>query len=283
MKKKHFNLHTHCHYCDGSSEPEEYIREAIRLGFGTLGFSSHAPVPFENRFAIQSEDQLKKYAYEIRFLKQKYAGKIEILLGLEADFIPGITRDFGYLKEFAGLDYIIGGIHLIKNPEKENLWFTDGPKQESYDQGLQAIFDNDIKLAVKTYWQQVRLMIETQKPDIIAHLDKIKMHNKNRFFTEDEAWYQEELDATLDLIARSGQVVEVNTRGIYKGRSDELFPGIDALKKIRSLHIPITLSSDAHKSEELNLYFEETKEILRKTGFEKLRLLTGKGWEEVDL
>jgi len=283
MKKKHFNLHTHCHYCDGSSEPEEYIREAIRLGFDTLGFSSHAPVPFENRFAIQSEDQLKKYADEIRFLKQKYAGKIEIYLGIEADFIPWMTTDFSYLKKFAGLDYVIGGIHLIKNPEMENLWFTDGPKQETYDQGLQAIFDNDIKLAVKTYWQQMRQMIETQQPDIIAHLDKIKMHNKNRFFTEDEAWYQEELDVTLDLIARSGQVVEVNTRGIYKGRSEELFPGIDALKKIHLLNIPITLSSDAHKSEELNLYFEETKEILRKIGFGKLRLLTANGWDNVDI
>lgn len=283
MNKKIFNLHTHCHYCDGSSEPEAYILEAIRLGFDTLGFSSHAPVPFENRFAIQSEDQLKKYADEIRFLKQKYAGKIEILLGLEADFIPGMTRDFRYLKEFAGLDYVIGGIHLIKNPEKENLWFTDGPRQESYDQGLRAIFDNDIKHAVKTYWQQMREMIEIQQPDLIAHLDKIKMHNKNRFFTEDELWYQQELENTLEIIARSGQVVEVNTRGIYKGRSDELFPGIDALKKIHALNIPITLSSDAHKSEELNLYFEETTEILRKIGFKKLRILTGKGWDDVDL
>jgi len=283
MNKKTFNLHTHCHFCDGSSEPEAYILEAIRLGFDTLGFSSHAPVPFENRFAIQSEDMLMKYADEIRSLKQKYAGKIEILLGMEADFIPGMTLDFGNLKEFARLDYVIGGIHLIKNPEMENLWFTDGPKQETYDQGLRNIFNNDIKLAVKTYWQQMREMIETQQPDIIAHLDKIKMHNKNRFFTEEEPWYQEELENTLELISRSGQVVEVNTRGIYKGRSEELFPGIDALKKIHSLRIPITLSSDAHKSGEINLCFDETKEILRKIGFSKLRLLTSNGQEDVDL
>jgi len=78
-------------------------------------------------------------------------------------------------------------------------------------------------------------------------------------------------------------VVEVNTRGIYKGRSEELFPGIDALKKIHSLRIPITLSSDAHKSGEINLCFDETKEILRKIGFSKLRLLTSNGQEDVDL
>ncbi len=283
MKKTLFNLHTHCHYCDGSSEPEEYIRAAIEKGFSTLGFSSHAPVPFENRFAIQSENLLKQYAAEIQNLKQKYAGELNIFLGLEADFIPGMTRQFSYLREFAGLDFIIGGIHLIKNPEKENLWFTDGPKQETYDQGLRDVFDNDIKQAVKTYWRQMREMIEFQQPDIIAHLDKIKMHNKNRFFNEDEPWYQEELEKTLELIALTGQVVEVNTRGIYKGRSDELFPGIEALKMIMERNIPITLSSDAHKCQELDERFEETRLTLKKIGFKKLRLLTGDGWEDVEM
>ena len=283
MKKTLFNVHTHCHYCDGSSEPEEYIRVAIGKGFGTLGFSSHAPVPFENRFAIQNENLLQQYAAEIQTLKLKYAGKIEIFLGLEADFIPGLTHNFSYLREFAGLDYVIGGIHLIKNPEVEKLWFTDGPKQETYDQGLRDVFKNDIQHAVKTYWQQMREMIGIQQPDIIAHLDKIKMHNKNRFFTENEPWYQEELEKTLELIARMGQVVEVNTRGIYKGRSDELFPGVEVLKKIKELNIPITLSSDAHKSEELDLRFEETCQTLKNIGFEKFRLLTGNGWEDVEV
>ena len=129
----------------------------------------------------------------------------------------------------------------------------------------------------------MREMIEFQQPDIIAHLDKIKMHNKNRFFNEDEPWYQEELEKTLELIALTGQVVEVNTRGIYKGRSDELFPGIEALKMIMERNIPITLSSDAHKCQELDERFEETRLTLKKIGFKKLRLLTGDGWEDVEM
>lgn len=276
-----FNLHNHSHYCDGSSAPEEYIKSAIEKDFDTLGFSSHAPVPFKNKFAIKDEQVLLEYANEIRQLKEKYKDQINIFLSLEIDHIPGITRDFIYFSKLAGLDYIIGGVHLVKSPLKHGLWFIDGPKKEIYDEGLENLFDNDIRLAVTTYWQQMRDMIKTQQPDIIAHLDKIKMHNQNRYFTQDEGWYVDEVDKTLELIAKSGSIVEVNTRGIYKGRSDELFPGKDILKKLLHLNIPITLNSDAHKPHELSGFFNEAKTILLETGFKSLKLYTKQGWLDV--
>ncbi|MCF8366496.1 MAG: histidinol-phosphatase [Bacteroidales bacterium] len=281
MQNLLFNLHNHSHYCDGSSPPEEYINAAIKKGFHTLGFSSHAPVPFENKFAIQDESALLQYANEIAQLKEKYKKEIHIFLSLEIDYIPAITQEFSYFKNLINLDYVIGGVHLVRNPHADGLWFIDGPKQETYDEGLHLLFKNDIKKGVIAYWEQMRDMIEAQNPDIVAHLDKIKMHNKNRFFTEKEAWYEDQLDQTLELISRKNTIVEVNTRGVYKGRSNELFPGLMALKKIRALGIPITLNSDAHKPEELSAYFDEAKEILRKNGFEYLKLFTSTGWKDV--
>nr|NQU92439.1 histidinol-phosphatase [Bacteroidota bacterium] len=283
MKYILFNLHTHCHYCDGSGEPEKYVEEAIRLGFHALGFSSHAPVPFENKFAIQNEEYLLKYADEIRLLKKQYISDINIYLALEADFIPGITKDFNYLRNLAGLEYMIGGIHLVKNPEKADIWFIDGPRRETYDEGLKYIFNGDIEFAVTSYWKQIREMISTQDFEIIAHLDKIKMHNQNRFFTEDEPWYRKQLNETLELIAEKQIIVEVNTRGLYKKRSDELFPGVKALRLIHQLGIPVTLNSDAHKPEELSNEFDFAKNTLREVGFRKLMLIGRNGWEEVGL
>lgn len=276
-----FNFHTHSHFCDGSSDPEDYVKAALEEGFQSLGFSSHSPLPFENPFAIANDTKLKIYAKKVNHLKAAYSGQIEIYLGLEIDFIPGVSMPFDYFKTVAGLEYVIGGVHLIKKPGVDQLWFTDGPLAETYDKGMKMLFGEDIKAAVTAYWQQVREMIETQKPDVVAHLDKIKMHNKNRFFTEDEEWYQEQLDETLACIAKSGTIVEVNTRGIYKGRSDELFPGIKALEKIHQLQIPITLSSDAHRPEELSAYFAEAIDILKNIGFRHLMKFTGISWEPV--
>ena len=63
-------------------------------GLQAIGFSGHAPVPFENNYAIQGIDSLRKYTEEISELKKKYRDKIQILLALEADFIPEVTLDF---------------------------------------------------------------------------------------------------------------------------------------------------------------------------------------------
>ncbi len=278
-----FNLHNHSHFCDGSSAPEEYIKSAIEKGFDTLGFSSHAPVPFENKFAIKNNAELLNYTSEIRQLREKYKGQLNIFLSLEIDHIPGVTKPFSHFQEIANPDYTIGGVHLVKTPLREGLWFIDGPKREIYDEGLKNLFDADIRLAVSTYWQQMRDMINTQKPDIIAHLDKIKMHNQNRYFTQDESWYVDEVNQTLEVIVKTGSIVEVNTRGIYKGRSDELFPGKDILKKLWQLNIPITLNSDAHKPHELDGYFGEAKTILLELGFQNLKMFTENGWQDVNI
>ena len=88
-----FNLHTHTNYSDGSSDPEDYIKEAIRQGFDTLGFSDHSPVSFKNNFAIR-EEKLEQYIQTILQLKDAYSkgGEtpgINILLALEVEYLPG--------------------------------------------------------------------------------------------------------------------------------------------------------------------------------------------------
>ncbi len=278
-----FNLHTHTHYCDGSSAPEEYVKKAIELGFHTLGFSGHAPVPFENHFAIK-EESLKDYVEEINLLKSKYNSELNILLGLEIDFITGVVEDFKSFNDECGLDYSIGGIHLVANPEREGLWFIDGPKQETYDEGLNKLFDGDIKRGVKAYYDQVNRMIDTQSFQILAHFDKIKMHNKGRYFQEDEKWYQDLLAECIDLIAQKDFVVEVNTRGIYKKRSESTFPGLDALKALKEKNVPITINSDAHKPEELNLLLNESRVMLKQVGIKEIWCLEKKdSWKSISL
>ena len=273
-----FNLHTHTHFCDGKAEPEAYVNKAIELGFHTLGFSGHAPLPFENKFAIRNDEALEAYYREILRLKESYEDRIRILLSLEIDFVPGITRDFSFFREHGKLDYVIGGVHLIRNKDKKNqdLWFIDGPYQEKYDHGLKNVFNGDTRQGVEAYYHQLIEMVATQQPDIIAHLDKIKMHNKNRFFSENEGWYKDLVWKTLTFIANETEaIVEVNTRGLYKKRSDTFFPGPEILEQIHHLNIPVTLNSDAHEPGELNGYYEEAIALLSDIGFRELVYFEG--------
>jgi histidinol-phosphatase (PHP family) len=272
-----FNLHTHSRFCDGKEEPEDYVRQAIELGYHTLGFSSHAPVPFENNFSLK-DDKMEDYFSTIRALGEKYKSKINILLSMEIDFIPGITRDFTEFSKAGNLDYTIGGVHLVRNMEMDKLWFIDGSKQETYDDGLQKLFKGHIRNGVEAYYGQIMEMVVTQKPDIIAHIDKIKMHNKNRYFTEEESWYKDVVWKTLKLIAaESNCIIEVNTRGLYKKRTDTFFPGPAILEQIHHLKIPITLSADAHLPNELNGYYEEAMKLMKEIGFREIIYFNNKG------
>jgi histidinol-phosphatase (PHP family) len=274
-----FNFHTHTHYCDGSSEPEAYVKRAIDLGFSALGFSGHAPIPFKNEFAIK-EEELQNYCDSIRSLQTKYADVIKIYLALEIDYIPGFTKDFEEFNKNCKLDYTIGSVHLVVNPQNEKRWFIDGGDISKFDYGLQTVFNNDIKLAVKAYYHQINSMITTQKPYIIGHFDKIKMNNKNRFFTQDEKWYQDLVMESLEIIKSQHSIVEVNTRGLYKKRSDELFPSLPILKEMLRMDIPITISADAHKPEELELLFHETAVQLKEIGYTTLMVFNCQAWKE---
>jgi histidinol-phosphatase (PHP family) len=273
---QYFNLHTHSRFCDGKEEPEAYVKQAIDLGFHTLGFSSHAPVPFENTFALK-EEQMKDYFSTIVNLKEKFRDQIKLLLSLEIDYIPGITRDFRDFRKAGNLDYTIGGVHLVREPGIDALWFIDGSKQETYDTGLQLLYKGNARIGVEAYYRQIMEMVATQRPNLVAHLDKIKMHNKNRFFTEEESWYKDMVWKTLKFIAdESDCILEVNTRGLYKQRSDTYFPSPAVLEQIHHLKIPVTISTDAHHPDELSLYIPEATAMLKEIGFRELVYFEGK-------
>ncbi len=272
-----FNLHTHTDFCDGKAAPEEYLKKALELGFHTLGYSGHAPVPFENKFAI-NEEKLEEYFGEIKRIKKEYESQINVLLALEMDYIPGITRGFEEYRQLGDLDFVIGGVHLIRNKERDNqgLWFIDGPWQERYDEGIHKLYDGHGRRGTEAYFNQLLEMIATQNPDIIAHLDKIKMHNKNRYFSEEESWYKDLVWKTLKYISENTNcIVEVNTRGLYKRRAETFFPSPEILEQVHHLNIPITMSSDAHLPEELDGYYSEGLDLLSDIGFKELVYFNG--------
>lgn len=258
------NYHTHCTYCDGKDTLADHVKAAEALHFDQLGFSSHAPLPFDNNFSIKEED-LDSYCSDIEQLKGQT--KVCLLKALECDFVPGMSKPFQYFKEKWNLDYIIGGVHLVRPQNRDELWFIDGPKREIYDEGLEKLFDSNIHKAVTTFWEQTFEMLETEQMDIVAHFDKIKMHNQHRFFQEDEHWYKVLADKALQLIYQHDIIIEINTRGLYKKRCDAFYPSTELLMKARKMDIPVVISSDAHQACELDGYFKEATEELQRCGY----------------
>lgn len=262
MKSNH---HTHTIYSDGNSNPEDYVIQAIEKGFDILGFTEHSPLNFENTFSFKEANR-EAYINLISNLKERYAGQLMIHAGMEMDYIPGISEDFASIRESYKLDYLIGSVHLVKPANSDKLWFTDGPRHETYDDGLFNLFGGDIRKAVGTYYRQVNEMISSQEFEILGHFDKIKMHNKGRYFSEDEIWYQSLVNETIELVSQKDLVVEVNTRGIYKKRSDTTYPGREILLQLKKKGIPVMINSDAHVPNELDGEFAYAAGLLKEAG-----------------
>ena len=261
------NYHTHSSYCDGKATPREMVEFAVAHGFSALGFSGHCPLPFENTFSITDYEG---YCREVRSLQEEYADRIEISLGLEIDYVPGMLESFTPLIEQGGLDYTIGSVHLIPantTPRgDEDLWFIDGSKYERYDEGLFRLFGGDIKRGVRAYFHQQNAMLERNRPTIVGHPDKIVMHNRDRYFHEDEPWYRDLALETIHLIHELGLICEINTRGIYKGRHADYYPGKWLIREMKQLRIPVIVSTDAHAPEDL-LRTEGAYEYLQEIGY----------------
>ncbi len=266
-----YNFHTHSHYDDGSQSLEDMVKGAIDAGLSAIGFSGHSPLPFENEWSISKKDY-PEYLAEGRRLKEVYKHLIDVYLGLEIDYIPGYSDNFRAFMEDGGLDYCIGSVHLVMKPgskRREDIWFIDGPR-EGYLEGIDRIFGGDARMAVEAYYGQLEEMVATQRPGIIGHLDKVNMHNREEVFDSSAPWYLNAVEGLLAAIARYGGIVEVNTRGIYTGKSPDSYPEARVLKQCLKRNIPVMVSTDAHHPEQLLSQFDEGVRLIGELGYTKM-------------
>lgn len=271
------NYHSHSNYCDGHNNPREYLMKAIDLNMVSYGFSSHAPLPFDCEWSMNPHKS-EKYTNEIRELTREFSGKLQIYLGLEVDYIPGVIGPQHDTIKKLGLDYTIGSIHFIDSFPNGKPWNIDNTGDLFYD-GLIQLFNNRIKDAVTRYYKLTRRMIRESNPNVIGHLDKIKMHNQRfNFFDENEEWYQEQVIRTLEIIKAYDTIVEINTRGYYKS-NDALSPSPWIIEIMNDMDIKIMLSSDAHRPDEITKGFEFATGIISKCGYQKIYSLINDKWK----
>lgn len=274
------NFHSHSNFCDGKSEPEDYVKEAINKGFCAFGCSSHAPVPFQSHWNMPLE-KLQDYLNTIEKIKAKYEDHLEVYTGLEIDYIDEYWGYSGtFLKELP-LDYRIGSVHYLDRLPDGSFFCFDG-KPDGFFEKIKLLYRNDFKKAIRKYYHHIRQMIEYDNPDIIGHLDKIKMHNTvMKFFDENEKWYIKEVVDTIDLVAEKKCIVEVNTRGLYRHEPPMLYPSPWVLEYMFEKNIPVMINSDAHHPSEIDAGYIFAAKVLQETGWDVVRILNHGEWQDV--
>ncbi|HOE05551.1 MAG TPA: histidinol-phosphatase [Bacteroidales bacterium] len=263
------NLHSHTNYSDGTHAPEDYLEPAIAAGLMVYGFSDHAPLSFEHFNWCIRPGKAGDYCDEIRRLKEKWGQRIQIYLGFEADFIPGIS-DASMVNKYEP-DYVISSIHFLKKNNCDDIMEIDG-SYEGFQKGFHRLFNNNAAELVKHYFDTLHQMVSRGGYDITGHADKIKMFLNRRYpGIIEETWYADQEHEAALMLASSGIVTEINTRSLYKKHGTEPYPSWEMIKTIHQHGGKLTLSADTHDPNGVTAFFDVVADELVKHGIYQLQ------------
>lgn len=273
------NYHSHCLYCDGRANMEDFIRFAISEGFTSYGISSHAPLPFPTAWTMEW-DRMEDYLSEFSRLKKKYADKIELAIGLEIDYLNEDSNPASSRFRELPLDYRIGSVHMLYSPEG-NIVDIDTPA-DTFRQLIDKHFNGDLFSVIRLYYENLIHMVELGGFDIVGHADK--MHYNASCYRPgllDEPWYDTLVHGYFLEIARHGYIVEINTKAYHE--LGTFYPNERYFTFLKDLGIRVQVNSDAHYPERINNARPEGLAALKKAGFTSVVEWHGGKWEDTAL
>lgn len=261
------NLHTHTNFCDGKNIPDEMAHAAIRLGMDSLGFSSHAPLKGHTDWTMTEED-IPRYRAEILRLRERYAGRLEVFLGLEQDYYSPPSGN--------GWDYQIGSVHCV---EKEGRLLSVDHLPEDFVRSVRQYYGGDFYAFAGDYYRLVGGVAERTGCQIVGHFDLITKFNEGDclFDTGHPRYVSAALDA-LDRLAGRDVIFEINTGAMSRLYRTQPYPSPALLRAMRERNLPICITSDCHDCANLLYAFPQAEELARSCGYREQMALTSQGF-----
>lgn len=277
------NYHTHCEFCDGRATAAEMATAAAVAGYKVLGFSSHSPLPFHSEGNMEAS-RFDAYRAEIRRLGREWTNHgLEILLGLEIEWVEGISSPRDELFQAAGLDYSIGSVHYVELPGSGR--FAVDYAAEIMEARLSGFKGADRGRALyEDYYRRLDTLIEEGGFEILGHFDLVRKNNGDgRYFDESSRGYLDAALGAAHLLAGKDIVVEINVGGMSRGKVKSPYPSLPILRELRSQGVRITFSADAHAPEHLGANLAAARELAYAAGYDSIAVLTKGSWTEIGI
>lgn len=262
------SVHTHATFCDGKDTLGDMAAAAYAAGVKYYGVSchSHTPIDLDQGFVLPAD--MTDYREAVLRLREQYAGKMEVLLGLEWDSCSDI--------EPTGFDYWIGSAHYQKR-ENGKCYAADWG-EEAFAACRDEACGGDSLAVAEGYFQEVE-QVAARKPTILGHIDLItKLNGGNRFFDEEAPRYKAAALKALHAVDPKTTVLEINTGGVARGYRDRPYPARFLLEEWRAMGGRIILSSDAHAANGILFGYDMAIEWAKAAGFDRTVVLTPSGF-----
>ena len=263
------DIHIHTSFSSDCEEPmENQIEQAVSLGLETLCFTEHMdkdyPLAPSRDKSAEPEFWLDTEKYRAKYLemKEKYAGRIRLLFGVELGLQPHLSSWCADYVSGYDFDYIIGSVHTINRMDPYYPAFFEGrSEREAYEE----------------YFDEALSDIQGfSNFDSLGHLDYVVRYgpNKNRDYSYRA--FADHIDPILEAIIDKGIALEANSAGYRKGLG-EPNPCKDVLVRYKELGGElITVGSDAHLTGSMCNDFARLEALLLECGFKYHAVFEGR-------
>jgi len=259
------NLHMHSTWDDGKNSIEEMILASKAAGLTSVGVSLHGPMPFETSWGCPAE-KVPAYIAEVRALQQKYAGEIDVYLGIEWD----VTAEDIDLKPY---DYVIGSVHHV--PAEGFPGVDSNP--ETTEKYIRELYAGDADAAAEAYFGELEKVAARPEVGIVGHLDLItKFDEIGHFFNPKSPRYRKAALAAMEKLIAAGKIFEVNAGAPSRGYRTTPYPSKELLAKLHEMGAKVTVSADAHHVSGVTCAFDVAEKMVKDAGFEEIWVLQGK-------
>ena len=248
-----WDQHMHCNFSgDSDALPEDMIRAGIAHGLSGICFTDHLDYDYPeepNIFLLDFDNYFKV----LPDLREKYADKISVNIGIELGLQPQAAGQNLAVAEKYPFDFIIGSSHVVNHMDPYYPEFFAGRDEDAaYMEYFESVLEN-INSGVDF--------------DVYGHIDYVVRYgpNKNAFYTYEK--FKDIIDEILTQLISKGKGIEVNTGGFKYGLGHPN-PTEDIIKRYWELGGEIiTMGADAHVPEYVAYEFDKTAQIIKNCGF----------------
>lgn len=265
------SVHTHSICCDGKNTLAEMARAAYGSGVRCFGASghSHTNAPLDRGCVLPAEPAA--YRAEVLRLREEYAGRMEVLLGIEQDHLAD-----GPVPDWA--DYWIGSVHSLYDAPTGTYVCVDYDP-EHLEEGCRQSFGGEYLALAEAYYRAVADMAG-RKPVILGHIDLVTKFNEGgRFFDETAPRYRQAALEALHAADPQATLLEINTGAISRGWRKTPYPALFLLREWRTMGGSIILTADAHSADAIVYGYGQAARLAAAAGFTEAAVLTGRGPE----
>lgn len=256
---------SHCHtpLCKHAmGMPVEYAAAALERNLKGIIFTCHCPLPnIAPNYTRMDPAQYEDYVALVADAREKFAGRVDVRLGLESDYYPGVEPWLEKLHARHPLHHVLGSVHM-QVPEYKARFFN-----------------GDYFEYQQLYFQHLAEAAETGLYDTLAHPDLVKNESPEDW---DFVRIRPFIERALDRIAKTGVAMELNTSGVQKAIS-EINPSPTMLGMMRERGIPVVIGADAHIPRRVADGYAKAMRTLQSVGYTEINFFLDRKCQTVPI